>query len=80
MPKFDYYVSNYRHTSFWLPPETYNFIKTLSQYTCISQGKILHLLTEYYRLKRRIELKKPLTEDHKKRLEDLERFLQILPF
>lgn len=80
MQKFDYYNSNYRHTSFWLPPETYNFIKTLSQRTYISQGKVLHLLTEYYRLRRRVELGKPLTEDHEKRLNELERFLRILPF
>lgn len=67
------------HTSFWMDPETLMYIKNTSRATRISQGQILQIIIDQYRLLRKINANKA-TEDEIERYEMLECFNRVIPY
>ncbi len=68
------------HSSFWLQPETAQFIRAARNKTGISQARILELIIDYYRISRRLELKGALDDKDVERLKEIRYFFRILPY
>lgn len=66
------------HTSFWMDPDTITYIKNASRATRISQGQLLQMIIDQYRLARLIA-GGHATEDEKERFEMLKCFNRIIP-
>lgn len=66
------------HSSFWLEPEMMNYIRSASKSTRISQGQLLQIIVDQYRLNRRRQHGAATAEDLE-RLEMLECFNRIIP-
>lgn len=66
------------HYSFWLRPDTMQYIRTCNKATRISQGQILQIIVDYFRLTRRAAVEK-LSDEDQERLKTVKLFLRIIP-
>lgn len=66
------------HTSFWMNPDVMQYIRTASKATRISQGQLIQIIIDQYRLNRKVK-QGNATDDDRERLEMLEYFNRIIP-
>ena len=67
------------HYSFWLTENTMQYIRNANNVSRISQGQILQLMIDYFRLTRKKAAKIKLTELEAERLEAVKNISRILP-
>ena len=67
------------HYSFWLTEDTMRYIRNASKFTRITQGQILQLIIDYYRLTRKKACGADLTAEEKVQLEAVKYISKIMP-
>lgn len=66
------------HHSFWLRPDTMEYIRLANQATRIPQGQILQIIVDYFRLTRK-KASRPLTESESDHYEAVKCMLRVIP-
>lgn len=66
------------HYSFWLRPDTMDYIRKTNNLTRIPQGQLIQLIVDHFRLTRTMSYRK-LTAEESERLSMVKTMISILP-